>query len=97
MLLLESNCLGGTQHSKGNDMEVIQLPATSKPTSTKNEDQPERAHTTIAPDTFVVQSPMVQALHTVPVILKNGKKQVKVNALLDDPSTKTYVNADVGC
>ncbi|MCG8077511.1 MAG: DUF1759 domain-containing protein, partial [Candidatus Thiodiazotropha taylori] len=34
-------------------------------------------------------------LRTVPVILKNGDRSVKVNALLDDASTKTYVNADV--
>lgn len=34
-------------------------------------------------------------LRTVPVILKNGNGRVKVNALLDDASTKTYINADV--
>ena len=34
-------------------------------------------------------------LRTVPVILKNGDRSVKVNALLDDASTKTYDNADV--
>ena len=35
------------------------------------------------------------ALHTVPIILKNGNRSIKVNALLDDASTKTYINADV--
>lgn len=35
------------------------------------------------------------ALQTVPVILKNGTRSLKVNALLDDASTKTYINADV--
>ena len=35
------------------------------------------------------------ALRTVPVVLKNGDRWMKVNALLDDASTKTYVNADV--
>ena len=35
------------------------------------------------------------ALRTVPVILRNGNKVMKVNALLDDGSTKTYINADV--
>ncbi|CAC5373898.1 unnamed protein product [Mytilus coruscus] len=34
-------------------------------------------------------------LRTVPVILKNGNRTVSVNALLDDASTKTYINADV--
>ena len=32
---------------------------------------------------------------TVPVLLKNGGRSLKVNALLDDASTKSYVNADV--
>ena len=35
------------------------------------------------------------ALRTVPIILKNGNRSIKVNALLDDASTKTYINADV--
>ena len=34
------------------------------------------------------------ALCTVPIILKNGNRSIKVNALLDDASTKTYINAD---
>ena len=35
------------------------------------------------------------ALRTVPIILKNGNRSIKVNALLDDASTKTYINRDV--
>ena len=35
------------------------------------------------------------ALRTIPVYLKNGNKRLRVNALLDDASTKTYINADV--
>ena len=35
------------------------------------------------------------ALRTVPVILKNGNRAIKVNALLDEASTKTYIHADV--
>ena len=35
------------------------------------------------------------ALRTVPVYLKSGNRKLKVNALLDDASTKTYLNADV--
>ena len=34
-------------------------------------------------------------LRTVPVILKGGNRRAKVNALLHDASTKTYINADV--
>ena len=35
------------------------------------------------------------ALRTVPVILINGDRSLKINALLDDASTKTYIHADV--
>ncbi|XP_053395846.1 uncharacterized protein LOC128555994 [Mercenaria mercenaria] len=34
------------------------------------------------------------SLRTVPVIVKNGSKQLTVNALLDDGSSKSYINAD---
>ena len=34
-------------------------------------------------------------LRTVPVILRNGNRKLKVNALLDDASTITYINSDV--
>ena len=34
-------------------------------------------------------------LRSVPVLLTNGHCSVQINALLDDASTKTYVNADV--
>ena len=34
-------------------------------------------------------------LRTVPVNLKSGNRQVEVNTLLDDASTKTYLNSDV--
>ncbi|XP_052281199.1 uncharacterized protein LOC127878708 [Dreissena polymorpha] len=34
-------------------------------------------------------------LRTVPVILANGNRSITVNALLDDASTKTYINSDV--
>ena len=35
------------------------------------------------------------AMRTVPVVLKNGNQTLKVNALLDEASTRTYVNSDV--
>ena len=35
------------------------------------------------------------ALRTVTVYLKNGDRKLKINALLDDASTETYINADV--
>lgn len=33
------------------------------------------------------------SLRTIPIIVKHGQKRVKVNALLDDASTSTYINA----
>jgi hypothetical protein len=35
------------------------------------------------------------ALRTVPVIVIGEKKQLKINALLDDGSTTTYINSDI--
>ena len=39
--------------------------------------------------------PSFVALRTIPVILKNDDKEIRVNALLDDASTKTYINRDI--
>ena len=52
----------------------------------------ERSHTTL---TSQSAQPRFVALRTVPVFLKNGNRRIKVNALLDEASTKTYLNADV--
>ena len=41
------------------------------------------------------EAPSFAALRTVPVILKNGNRRIEVNALLDDASTRTYLNSDV--
>ena len=35
------------------------------------------------------------ALRTIPVMLKSGGRPLQVNALLDNASTKSYINADV--
>ena len=32
---------------------------------------------------------------TIPVILRNGKQEIRVNGLLDDGSTRSYLNADI--
>ena len=39
--------------------------------------------------------PDLCVLLTVPVIFKNGKGSIKLNALLDDACTKTYINANI--
>ena len=54
--------------------------------------QAERSHTTTTGEGTQIG---FLALRTVPVILKNGNRAIKVNALLDEASTKTYINADV--
>ena len=53
----------------------------------------ERSMTTVAHNQSAV--PAFVALRTVPVILKNGNRRIEVNALLDDASTRTYLNSDV--
>ena len=37
----------------------------------------------------------VHSFRTVPVILRNGNRSTKINALLDDASSKSYLNSDV--
>ena len=35
------------------------------------------------------------AMRTIPVLIENASRKLQVNALLDDCSTKTYINADI--
>jgi len=56
---------------------------------TTSEERKNESYTTITTE------PGTIALRTIPVYLTNGKKKIKVNALLDDASTKTYINSDV--
>ena len=37
----------------------------------------------------------VVALHTIPVVVKKGRRQLVINAMLDDCSTKSYINSVV--
>ena len=53
------------------------------------------AMTTSTRGKTVIESDNHIPLRTVAVVLKHGKKQMVVNALLDDGSTKTYLNSDV--
>ena len=54
----------------------------------------ERTHTATTGKGTVPSSEFV-ALRTVPVYVTNGKRRLKVNALLDDASSKTYLNSDI--
>ena len=57
-------------------------------------DNSTRSHTTRKQQTSGNRKEFI-ALRTVPVVLKNGNREVTVNALLDDVSTQTYINNDV--
>ena len=52
----------------------------------------ERSYTTTVAEHADVR---VLTLRTFPVIVKNGSRKLKVNALLDKAATKTHINADV--
>ena len=41
------------------------------------------------------QTGFLSAMRTVPVILKTDNRKIKVNALLDEASTKSFINTDV--
>ena len=45
--------------------------------------------------TMESQRALVIALRTVPVKLRNGHREITVNALLDDGSKESYINSDV--
>ena len=54
----------------------------------------ERTHTTTTGGEPTPSAKFV-AWRTVPVYLTSGKRKIKVNALLDDGSSKTYLNSDI--
>ena len=45
--------------------------------------------------TLIAQSSFAVAMRIVPIVLQHKKRKLEVNALLDDCSTKTYINSDV--
>ena len=63
---------------------------------TQNEGEPKEigekdsSYTTVATKTDVSGTIALRTI--IPVFLRHGVKRVKVNALLDDASTKTYIN-----
>ena len=90
------------KHSKGQDhkfqqgqndnqssSEISVVPSTEGEPKQKDNQK----NTTMMSDTFENCGNI--ALRTIPVYLKSGNQKLKVNALLDDASTKTYINVDV--
>ena len=61
--------------------------------ATEGKDQPDNQQTTMV--THNSSKSGYLGLRTVPVILKNGNRSLKVNALLDEASNKTYINTDI--
>ncbi|XP_078364043.1 uncharacterized protein LOC144648318 [Oculina patagonica] len=84
----DSQADAGSETSNGIERNQVVFSPPQEPV----EQPTERSHTTMT--THGVQ-PRFVALRIVPVILKNGHRRIKVNALLDEASTKTYLNADV--
>lgn len=86
---MEQGASGGSQtvaeSETSNEMSLT-------PSQDPIEQATERSHTTV---TSQNTQPRFVALRTVPVFLRNGNRRIKVNALLDEASTKNYLNADV--
>ena len=86
---MEQGASGGSQAVA--ESERIKEMTLTPPQDTV-EQATERSHITL---TSQSAQPRFVALRTVPVFLKNGNRKIKVNALLDKASTKTYLNAEV--
>ena len=85
-----AHSISNTKSEKKPENEKVSL--VLLPPREPGDKQAERSHTTATAEG--TQTGFL-ALRTVPVILKNGNRAIKVNALLDEASTKTYINADV--
>ena len=78
-------------HSANQEDEVEQNPAQQSKTSLMEGEEQQNT-------SFVAtecQKLRCISLQTVPVIVENGSKSLIINALLDDGSTQTYLNADI--
>ena len=78
-------------HSANQEDEVEQNPAQQSKTSLMEWEEQQNT-------SFVAtkcQKLGCISLQTVPVIVENGSKSLIINALLDDGSTQTYLNADI--
>ena len=77
------------------DMEATENNSLSSGTEGERSTRPEHSLTTTMATTKAPEPAKYLALRTVPVVVKNGERRIIVNALLDDGSTKTYINGDV--
>ncbi|PFX13818.1 hypothetical protein AWC38_SpisGene22068 [Stylophora pistillata] len=89
----ESDKEKSTSGQKANDNPEAKQGAQG-PTTEGRQQRSERSLTTTVHAKENVKEEYI-VLRTVPVILKSGGRKLVVNALLDDASSKTYVNSDV--
>ena len=74
----------------GQKSEPVKAKSSTEAEKKLNEKKVEQNHMTM-----VTETTGNIALRTIPVYIKNGNRKLQVNALLDDASTKTYINVDV--
>ena len=92
-LIINSNAAHGISNTKSETKpENEKVSLVLLPPREPGDKQAERSRTTTTAEG--TQTGFL-ALRTVPVILKNDTRAIKVNALLDEASTKTYINTDV--
>ena len=86
---------GADDRTSHNDSMIRSGLASTSEGGTAEEGEPsERAH--MATTTMKLTAPSeFMALRTVPVYLISGSRGVKVNALLEEDSSGTYLNSDV--
>ena len=72
----------------------VESSSASTSSCTREGEISERTHSTTTGEEPIL-STRFMALRTIPVYLSNGKRRVKANALLDDASSKRYLNSDV--
>ena len=77
------------------DMGASENNSLSSGTEGERSTRPEHSLTTTMATTKAPELAKYLAFRTVPVVVKNGVRRIIVNALLDDGSTKTYINGDV--
>ena len=100
-LLHDDNCVGLRNRENNRREEPESQPAQDesvlRPWSgsvTMERELNARTHTTTLV-TAPSSTPKFVALRTVPVYVTNGARRVKVNTLLDQASSKSYLNSDV--
>ncbi|CAB4042746.1 Nucleotide-binding oligomerization domain-containing 2, partial [Paramuricea clavata] len=92
---MESNQRENCERLPRNGRSISQATQTFPTTEGEHSTEVNERSLTTRVDSKISQRQEFLAMRTVPVILTNGNRRMTVNALLDDASTKTYINADV--